>query len=631
MPKDAGSLQLWLRVRNSAVWPDAAYMDPYYFKWDGNNYLLFSKVGGAAAINFPYLSATIKASGVTFFRDVTTEPVGWFHVVLTWDHTAAEASDNMVLYLNGVFLDQRSLTVDNVGTVLDQSSVIIGANNNFNGSRTWDGWLAHGAVFDRVLTPAEVASLYVTPPAPITYTETVLSLGPIAYWPLNERAGSTAFDLVDSAQNGSYGGAIVLANTVGPDGVNDAPLFPGGVTPVNIYSAALAGVFNGDEGSISVWFKVEDAGVWLDGVRNTVIALGADTSNEIDIEQTAADNQLIMRRVGGGLTDSVTQVVGPQVGWIHIVITWSVSADSMSYYVNNSGLFFGGAGLSSFVGALNSNRCAVGGYFGTGARNFEGWIAHAALFDFALSSDEVSSLYIPQAPVTADSYVEKVLQEGPIAYWVLNESVGTTAVDLVDSAQNGSYGAGVALSAIVGPDGVNGAPLFDGTATGVNIYSSTFAGVFNGDEGSLSVWFQVQNAGVWADGVRGTVIGLGADTSNEYDVEKGLTANQLITRRRAGGSLASRTWTPGPSVKWMHVVITWSVLSDELFFYLDNVQVSSGGGLQSFVGSLDSNRCALASYLGTGDRNFKGYVAHAAVFDYALTSVQVAALSDPNP
>ena len=101
----------------------------------------------------------------------------------------------------------------------------------------------------------------------------------------------------------------------------------------------------------------------------------------------------------------------------------------------------------------------------------------------------------------AASYVSRVLGFGPIAYWPLYESSGTTAACLVNAAQNGTYSADVSLWP-PGPgigDG-NTAPEFDGATEWVNIDTAALVAAFNGAEGSFLIWARVFNVGGTSSG-----------------------------------------------------------------------------------------------------------------------------------
>ena len=101
------------------------------------------------------------------------------------------------------------------------------------------------------------------------YAQRILSIAPnniVGYWPLDEHSGTTVTDKSRQGNNGSYTG-VTLNNAKGPDG-RGIPFFDGTNDFGDIYSAALNSDFNGNEGAMMGWFKVQNSGVWTDGSTN---------------------------------------------------------------------------------------------------------------------------------------------------------------------------------------------------------------------------------------------------------------------------------------------------------------------------------------------------------------------------
>jgi hypothetical protein len=84
-------------------------------------------------------------------------------------------------------------------------------------------------------------------------------------------------------------------------------------------------------------------------------------------------------------------------------------------------------------------------------------------------------------------HIEKVLSYSPTDFWPMNEASGTTAVNLVNAARNGTYGRDVSTMT-TGPGIGDGgtAPLFNGTDDYLDVTAAN--ATFNGGEGSFSVW-----------------------------------------------------------------------------------------------------------------------------------------------
>src|SRR5208337_3790083 len=67
----------------------------------------------------------------------------------------------------------------------------------------WPGRLAHVAIYNKVLTPPQIANHYSVGSSGSGYESTITTDGPISYWPLKETSGTTANDIV-SGRNGTY-------------------------------------------------------------------------------------------------------------------------------------------------------------------------------------------------------------------------------------------------------------------------------------------------------------------------------------------------------------------------------------------------------------------------------------------
>ena len=94
------------------------------------------------------------------------------------------------------------------------------------------------------------------------YANKVLSYSPIAYWQLNELVGSVAND----SSGNDYHGSIVGC-TLGQPGIGDGQtsfLFDGINDLVTLPAVALNADFDGDEGTMMVWTRVFNLGVWTE-------------------------------------------------------------------------------------------------------------------------------------------------------------------------------------------------------------------------------------------------------------------------------------------------------------------------------------------------------------------------------
>lgn len=218
----------------------------------------------------------------------------------------------------------------------------------------------------------------------LTYDAKVLGHDPIAYWPLTETSGLVANCLVNPAQNGVYTGV-----TLGQPGIGDgntAPFFDGANDSVDIYSAALNAAFNGAEGTIVIWFKVFNAGVWTDATDRRGIQIYVDGDNRAQMMRPAGDdNRIFQSYEAGNITETNYPTIGPSINWFHIAMAWSKAGEVINYYTDGapSG---SDINLGVWAGALNPAECYLGN------SSWYGWMAHPAIFDSALAAESILDL-----------------------------------------------------------------------------------------------------------------------------------------------------------------------------------------------------------------------------------------------
>lgn len=228
--------------------------------------------------------------------------------------------------------------------------------------------------------------------AALPYSDKVLALSPIAYWKMAEPSGTTALDSSGNSRNGTYSNV-----TLGVTGIGDgktAASFNGANSLNNVYSASLAGAFSGDEGSISAWCKVANAGVWSDGQTRYVCAFGADGGGTNVIGMYKMGGNFIFRRGAAG-GEKLVSIVPASTDWMHVCLTWSKSADQVKAYLNGTQQDTTKTGLAAFGAGLDSQFVTIGDVMIYNVFVWSGTLAHVALFNRPLQAAEVSALSVP--------------------------------------------------------------------------------------------------------------------------------------------------------------------------------------------------------------------------------------------
>lgn len=225
----------------------------------------------------------------------------------------------------------------------------------------------------------------------MAYTNKVIALGPIAYWPMAESSGSVALDATGNARNGAYTGV-----TLGNAGIGDgrtAASFNGSTSFNNIYSVSLAGAFNGQECTMAAWFQVSGAGVWTDATARRIFRLRSDGSNYIELYKSNTNNLLEVDYIAGGTVKAVTSTaLGGSVAWIHIAVTITKAGDALKFYLNGIQSGATQTGLGTYVNALAATLCCIGAASTAPITVWSGLLAHAALWSTPLSAAQVLSL-----------------------------------------------------------------------------------------------------------------------------------------------------------------------------------------------------------------------------------------------
>lgn len=228
-------------------------------------------------------------------------------------------------------------------------------------------------------------------PAPVaqTYTQKLIALSPIAYWPQAEPSGTTIVDESGNGRDGAYSNVVLGATGIG-DGRTAATYVPGSTSRGNVFSASLQAAFNGAEGTVACWCRVSGAGVWADGQNRRVLVLQADASNNLLLTKTSG-GLLNWTYIAGGTPLVRTKTITP-TAWFHLALTWSKSNDRVIAYYNGVQEGATLTGLGTWAGSLAASTTVLGSTNSAGAFIWDGNLAHAAIWTSALSAAQIATL-----------------------------------------------------------------------------------------------------------------------------------------------------------------------------------------------------------------------------------------------
>jgi hypothetical protein len=134
----------------------------------------------------------------------------------------------------------------------------------------------------------------------LEYTNKILAMGPVEFWPMAESSGLVSLDESGNGRNGAYTG-VVLGQS-GPGDGRTAAFFDGSTSYNNVFSAGTSAAFNGQQGSFMIWGKVNSPSVWTDGITRRMILFQVDASNRVGIFKPVANNEIDCLYVAGGTT-----------------------------------------------------------------------------------------------------------------------------------------------------------------------------------------------------------------------------------------------------------------------------------------------------------------------------------------
>ncbi len=241
------------------------------------------------------------------------------------------------------------------------------------------------------LISSPAASLSLITPAPGSYEERAVSFKPLAYWRLNESSGTTAFDYM-GGYDGTASGAVTPASPSA-----SSPQYPGlgaGNTGYNFDGASGTVQIGNPAGlnvvgrfSVAVWVKLASTS----GGLHNIFMHGYSTG---------PNGEAGLRRNGGVYQffswDGADHLVAAPIpaedvgNWVYLVGT---------YNGTNYTLYHNGAQVGSVANAVGAVPVNLGWAIGSRGGNlsdgrfFDGDIDEVALFNKALTSQEVCALY----------------------------------------------------------------------------------------------------------------------------------------------------------------------------------------------------------------------------------------------
>lgn len=227
-----------------------------------------------------------------------------------------------------------------------------------------------------------------------SYMDKVIGYNPIVYFPMNEAALPTAVNrgTLGTAANGTYTGV-----TLGQTGIGDretCPYFDGAADYLNGSSAAFIAAFNGNEGAIQSWFRVLNAGAWIDAASRYIFRFETATGDRVYLRKTAVNNQLeVSTREGGVDRTGTTLTLGGSTTWHVAHVLWSKTGGYFRLHLDGAAVpvvntvFANGIG-----GVISATKVNFGAVSILPAQVWNGWLAHVSIWTRPLTTAEMADL-----------------------------------------------------------------------------------------------------------------------------------------------------------------------------------------------------------------------------------------------
>ena len=490
----------------------------------GGTYRILSKEAPGANDNYWLsLQATSLFFGVGggfFSASATLLPDTWYHVAVTYD----DDSNEVRFYVDGAPAGQFFS-----GNTLTPNTAPLRIGSNWQSGKFFLGTLDDVRLYDHALSPANIATLA----DPVEGTSS-------AHWPLDDGSGITAIDIAGSNTGTVLGGATwttgKLAGALEFDGVDD--YVDVGSFDVNGSGLTLAGWFNAD--------TLANEGRIISKAQGTS---DSDAWWQLSIRDQGGSQWLRLRVKAGGITTAFVDSTTPLAtgDWHFAAGTYDSASGEMALYLDGALL---GTTPHAVGGDLDVDATVPVwlGANGSPARFFDGTLDDIRVFNRALSLAEVSSL-AGSSP------------GGPIAYWPLDETSGSTATD-----------------AVGGHDGTVSGALWDSGALRFD-GSNDFVSV--GHDNALTLLDQMTfSARIYMPSIGFSYQSILAkdDGGSNSNYWFGTIGDELEFGFWSGGSFLAVTTTNVnlATHTWYDVAVTYDANADDVRLYVDGTQVQSG-------------------------------------------------------
>jgi hypothetical protein len=423
-----------------------------------------------------------------------------------------------------------------------------------------------------------------------TVTMTVVAQPDVTvYYPFDQSSGTTVTDTSGNGQNGTITGTA----TWGAGKVNNALTLDGSTSYVSVPAGIVSGLTNF---TVAAWIKPTSLSNWM-----RVFDFGTGTTDYMFLTpQSGGGWRFAITTGGNGAEQQLNYATAPSTGvWTHVAVTLSGTTGTL--YVNgvqvaqNTSMTL----HPSSLGSTNQNYIGKSQF---GDPLFNGSVDEFKIYSRALSATEISTL------------AQGSTSTGPIAYYKLDETSGTTASDSSGNGKNGT----ITGTATWAAGKKNNALTLNGSNTYVSLPSGIVAGLTSF---SFAAWVNPAALSNWM-----RVFDFGTGTSDYMFLTPQSGGGWRFAITTSGnGSEQQLNYATAPSTGvWTHVAVTLTGTTGTL--YVNGVQVAQNTSMTLNPSSLGTTTL---NYLGKSqysDPLFNGALDEVYIYNRALSATEVSNL-----
>jgi hypothetical protein len=536
----------------------------------------------------------------------------WTHIAGTYD------GQTQKIYINGELIEQKEVGFE---LVQDGGTLRIGKDD---GSRFFEGRIDEVRLYKKALGKIEIERLYNWAP------------DPIAYWKLDDNAGTTAQDSSVNGNTGTLYGSLDDDDWV--PGITGSALKFDGTTTGNGDNYVHLGLDLHDEvkqGSIMAWFKADDSGdnlqpiisITENGFSDAINIYFNNSANTVQV--WAADDSGILLELDSPTLSDIT-------GWNHLAFI--VDENGNSLYINgikqNVSYSTGSNNITFFFEDLSENTTMYslgGGNYNAGDLNdayepemYEGLIDEVKFYDYPRTQEQIIRDMNAQVSTT-----NKLTE--PILHLKFDEGSGT-------DIYNSGYMGGSATLTDAGnnfiSEGIqNKALTLDGLNDRVQGFDSDPLEYTEGDL-TLSTWFKLDSGDT--DG--GRIISKPWNGSGDYNYNLYIDSLERVSIRLHDGDLDTQIEVAEVSEAltydtWYHIAATIDGSLKEGKIYLNGELKATGTHSITNLGPTQADQdrplvvgCLVnysAGWGGATSHCVEGEIDETKIFKYKLSQEQI--------